>query len=448
MKKIYSKMLAITLALILSTTMIVTTSYAWFALSKSPAVNGIQVAIGGGNTILVAADLTETADGKVYHYPDRFSDKLNFGAHKSYEYLNSLGGLTPVSTADGVHWYLPAYYHTGDQEVRSGAALSGQLRDVADFKEDSGLEHANLPAGKKNKISEGNYIYLDFWVVSPGNDYKLHISTGDDSSGSFVMDLPRAEETAAGTGGFFLVPPEKNGSAAVRVGFLVNPDPVTDSTMEYYQNSDSFDERYTVLRGGYQDKDQNWVCMDNVRFTIYEPNGDYHPAAAEQNGRYIPTLPVAEVNGVPAAVRKMDGLTVQKTSIWKTAPETAETEIGQIFQAAVCTPGLEGKSPEEVTEWFYKEYLQGQFSSHVIKGSFIKRASDLAAFRGASISPEEFGGLDSAGAADDVYLTELSHNVPQRIRMFIWLEGQDADCTNEVSGSAFSVNVELAGSSK
>ena len=72
MKKIYSRLLAITLTLVLSATMIVATSYAWFVLSDSPAVNGIQVTIGGGNTILVAADLTETRDGAVYHYPDRF----------------------------------------------------------------------------------------------------------------------------------------------------------------------------------------------------------------------------------------------------------------------------------------------------------------------------------------------------------------------------------------
>ena len=124
MRKVYIKLIALSLTLALSVSMVVAASYAWLVLSKSPEVSGIQVTIGGGNTILVAADLTQTVDGVTYHYPDAFQDTLNFGAHESYEFLAALDGLTPVSTADGINWFLPSYYDSTDDEVKEGRITS------------------------------------------------------------------------------------------------------------------------------------------------------------------------------------------------------------------------------------------------------------------------------------------------------------------------------------
>ena len=58
----------------------------------------------------------------------------------------------------------------------------------------------------------------------------------------------------------------------------------------------------------------------------------------------------------------------------------------------------------------------------------------------------EVENLLTSGATDDVYITELEKNAPQRIRMFIWLEGQDADCVASGAGATyFALNLELAG---
>ena len=110
MNKIYLKLIAISMTLILSVTVVGMSSYAWLVLSGNPTVTGIQIAIGGGNTILVAPDMTTVVDGATYHYPGPFSDTMNFSRYDSYAYLNDLAGLTPVSTADGVNWFLPEYY--------------------------------------------------------------------------------------------------------------------------------------------------------------------------------------------------------------------------------------------------------------------------------------------------------------------------------------------------
>ena len=61
MKKIYLKLIAISLTLILSVSVVAMSSYAWLVLSGNPAVSGIQVVIGGGNTILIAPELESLA---------------------------------------------------------------------------------------------------------------------------------------------------------------------------------------------------------------------------------------------------------------------------------------------------------------------------------------------------------------------------------------------------
>ena len=457
MRKIYAKLIVISLALTLSVAVVVTSSYAWFVLSKNPAVSGIQVAISGGNTILIAADLTETVDGVTYHYPDRFEDRLNFGQHESYAYLQTLGGLTPVSTADGINWFLPEYYDASDEEVRSGTAISGELKDIADFTLEDTLEHVNQTGADDETIKDGSYYCLDFWVVAPGGDYTLRLSTGADSGGTFLVDLlqPESVSREESATGYVLAEPNNRAAAAARVGFLVNPDNVLDNSLMYYQASRNFDSRFNHLRGSYQEPNGAMVYSSGYRFTIYEPNADAHPTDPAAEGSYIPTWPVGLVADQAAPVSVMDRVTVQKQAGWtrmaNAGSEDQQYAIEQIFQTAIFGKDLSGKSPEQIADDFYNGYLQGQLSAYVDRteesGKFFKRTSDLAKYYG-SVSREQLSGLATQGATDDVYLVNLQHNVPQRIRMFIWLEGQDVDCVNNVSASSFALSVELAGSNE
>ena len=444
MKKIYFKLIAITLTLVLSVTVVVMSSYAWFVLSGNPVATGIQISIGGGNTILVAPDVTQVVDGQTYHYPGRFSDTMNFSQHDSYDYLKELGGLTPVSTADGINWFLPEYYLHTDAEVQAGMALTGQLKEVYDFTLDTALNHANIPSEETDLIHEGSYIYLDFWVVSPGENFTLRLSTGDDSGGSFVMDMLQAKK---GGLGYSLEAPESLGAAAVRLGFLANPVRLTDDTMLHYQNSYGFDERYTSLQGLYLEKGVGSYDLDSNNFVIYEPNCDTHPSSNTPEGSYVVTNPVGLVDGVGTEVSVGDRLNAQLTSRWHIADAGDGTAIQQRFIAAVMGMKTEDMTVEEVRDSFFGTYLQGQISPYVDKGDFFARSSDLYKF-GTSITSTQLADLDKGGATEDVSIIELERNVPQRIRMFIWLEGQDVDCVNEVDTSSFMVNIELAGSSE
>lgn len=446
MKRLYTKLVALSLSLVLSISVVVASSYAWMTLSENPAVEGIQISIAGGNTILIAPDMVHEVAGEKYHYPGGFTDTINFGYYSSYNYLSELAGLTPVSTSDGLTWYLPDYYDASDEEVQSGMIASGTLKDVAAFSKDEYLTHANVPFGEKETGREGSYVYLDFWVVSPGDDYRLRISTGDDSVGSFLLGamLPNKDGD-----NYSLSLVGEDAAACARVGFLVNSNQIVDNTMGYYQSSSGYSSQYTSLRGPYTEPgDISQTYSDSYRFTIYEPNGDSHPSYAEINGSYVITEPLGEKDGMITPIDVRDRLTVQLTNQWKTAQYGEGTLIEQIFRTAVT--GRENTDLSEATEYFYRDYLQWQISTYVKKAAFVRNTGSLYSYadqKGNGLVDETYFAQNvTAGATDDVYIVDLEKNVPQRIRMFIWLEGQDVDCTNEAAASAFVLNLELAGS--
>lgn len=447
MRKIYIKLISVVLALVMSITVVFAASYAWLILSQNPVVTGIQVAIGGGNTILIAPNTRVVgSDGIVYNYPGPFSDKMNFSRQEAYAYLNGVGNLNPVSTVNGVDWVLPAYYSGADELVQEGMIPSGTLKDISEFSVDSQLEYANLPANETSKIREGHYVYLDFWVASPGGDYQLRVSTGMDdlAGGSFVINLMEPEVSASGEE---LAAAKGNVASAVRVGFLANDLLILDDSMQLYTNSGHYDERFTSLKGVYQEPNSGNVYSDRNRFTIYEPNADDHSGNPSIEGCFVETKPLGLVDGRISEIRTRDNLTVQKKSTWIVADEnTNVTALEEVFQTAMYAFSKKSMDEEEVSNLFYGDYLQGQISHYVQKGGFVKKTDNLYAhlLSNSGVVSSEVLQDQIVGATDDVYIIDLERNVPQRIRMFIWLEGQDVDCVNSINASRFAVNIELA----
>jgi len=449
MKKIYTKLIVIGLQLLLAVTLMVMSSYAWMVLSSNPVAEGIQITIGGGNTILVAADVAHEADGAIYHYPGEFSDTLNFAQSGGYAYLNELSDLAPVSTVDGINWFIPAYYDLTDPEVQSGTVLAGALKPFEAFVRDDTLSYANLGTDESEAAGKGSYAYLDFWVVSPGENYTLRLSTGEDTGGSYVIGLPQAKKTDS-VSGYTLSSEGNTAEACVRVGVLANPYELVDNTMWYYQSSEGYAPQYTKLRGGYQENGSVYAYPEESRFTIYEPNGDSHPENIAAEGTYLVTKPIGVVDGriLPMDVEK--NLTVQKSSSWAAAQIGGGTQLEQRFQTAILEPSFRGLSTDEMSRKFYGEYLAAQVAPYVQKGWFLKKTETLYDAMSADgvVGAEFLGEEYTAGATDDVYIVKLEKNVPQRIRLFIWLEGQDVDCVNSASASSFAFRIELAGSNE
>ena len=432
MKKVYTKLFITVISLLVSSTMVISVSYAWLVLSKSPAVNGISVMIGGGKTILLAADMTATVtdeegNTQVVHYPGKFSDNLNFSSCDTYSYLNECSGLTPVSTADGRYWMIPEY----DED--------GELLPVEQFTVDDQLSFANRNEG-------GCYMYLDFWVVSPGSAYDLHVSTDKQTlQGSYFIELPDVKSVQ--DGGFTLANPQGIVPASARVGFLVSGEKADSADMTAYLESADYDDRYSGLLGVYQEPGQKTDPVQMTSFTIYEPNGMLHPSAAIEEGSYQITQPLGYEPFTQQIQERdiSDYLTVQKESSWK------ETETGlqleQIFKAAIIDKT--GLTAVKAKDYFYRTVLQGQVSPYLSTGLFIKDTEALySAAPDGCVSPSAVEGVRTAGASDGAVIARLERNAPQRIRMYVWLEGQDADCQNAsiVSASQMALKIELAGS--
>ena len=238
MNKLGPKLIAATMAVVLAVVMSVMVTYAWTVLSTAPVAEGIQITIGGSNTILVAPDLTKTVDGKTYHFPGGFSGKLNFSHHEAYAYLSEIASLMPVSTADGKHWIIPEYYDILDEAVLNGEACVGVMKPMEEFTVDTQLQYANLTEFS----ASGSYVYLDFWVVSPGTEYTLRMSHGDENGGSYLLELMDAAETA--DGGFVLTATEGTAAATARIGFLVNSNPAGETALSCYRESATFSDQY------------------------------------------------------------------------------------------------------------------------------------------------------------------------------------------------------------
>ena len=371
------KITAAVLLVLAAASLVGAATYAWHILSVAPEAGGMQITIGAAKVIQVAPDVT-AVDGS--HVPGTFGDTLDITKYANYNYLNGLAGLTPVSTADGVHWYLPQY----------GDAADGMEGPTA-FTEDENLAHANLPAGQAAAAQEGSYYYMDFWVSAP-EDFNLRLAAGDSkSAGSYALTLPLPQKSAEG--GWTLSYNDAGLAAqkCLRLGFLTGLD------------SD-----------------------EGTSFLIYEPNGT--------DGGTYNTYKVTTPKSAAGETGDIRGhLTVQQTSQWKLE------SLNDAFTRFVAStdkdlPNMEALA---VARQFYTKTLGGHYRLYVTSGQFYQRAADL--YVNAASAP-------TSGAAADGVILRLKANEPQRIRLFVWLEGQDADCINDAQNALLGIHLELAGS--
>lgn len=426
-RQYHIKILASALLIVLSLSMLVMVTFAWYVMSTAPEVSGMQIKI-GSDTIRVAPDCQD-ASGQ-HHYPGAFQGVLETDTTAIPE---NFWGLIPVSTADGKHWFSATY-----ESLENGGD-----RKTDEYLEDTTLSSANLTARPK---SGGNYLYLDFWVVAP-KDYDLRVSTatqGSGQSGSYVKVFPQVKKDDAGN--YSLDETQRQAESSLRIGFLVNEDTVSG---ESYKKSTNYDSAYKILKGVYQEQGKE-LPTSQTSFTIYEPNCDWH-ADTESNGHYNQTLPLAWKDGKvkPVTLESVQTkLAAQTSATWTLADDGKQTKLAQALQTAM----LEAKATERsVTngqsagEYLLNQHLKGQLSGYITSGQFVKNTSDLQDGVRLDLDKEN---VEKSGATTDAVIVSLKKNVPQRIRMFVWLEGQDIDCTNEAALKTLLLNLELAGETK
>ena len=54
--------------------------------------------------------------------------------------------------------------------------------------------------------------------------------------------------------------------------------------------------------------------------------------------------------------------------------------------------------------------------------------------------------LKEDNVTDHAIIVNLDKNVPQRVSMYVWIEGHDVDCVREAALETLIIGIELAGS--
>ena len=458
MRKATAKLISITIMMIISLCLMTVSSYAYLVLSNNPAVSGVSVTVGGSDTIKLAQNITkELETGEIVNIPGYFDNTV------SLEIEGNLKPLQPVSTTDGLTWFIPEKIQNKTYTYTPGV-ISEEERDQDTQKEfiyDSSLEYGNLPADAETEAN-GSYIYYDFWVVSPSKDCVLRVSTGN-NEGSYVISAP----VVVKEGDSYKLNIESNNAASyARVGFLVNDEVQTDNdTMTEYVNQPQYNEAYKKLKGNYTVKGEQPSVDSETKFTVYEPNCDWHPVqtgmgvnngigymtAEMSDGDYIFTYPLHKIANIHILGDLKYSVTAQRTPQWTMVND--EPYICQLFETFLDFMGdkVDDFTEEEIQQKFYDNWLNGYYGKYLTMGKFVTKTSALYAAAEDSQSLQEYVPQDkletlgSSGATEDIDIVYLERNVPQRIRMFVYLEGQDVDCISSNSVKDLIVHLELAG---
>ena len=437
--KISTRLFSAIMLILISISMMSFATYAWFTLSTAPEISGIKVAINGDNTIMIAPNLTMTLeDGTVANYPGYFTKTADLKPEEGTL-------LSPVSTTDGVNWFIP----TG----KEADAVTGSL----DLDQYFTLETDYASANSK----DGGYAFIDFWVVSPLSGTVLRICSGDPMDvenpaiGSYVVQLPESVKNFTNGSGYNLDDSYTNLASSVRVGFLVNDDKVTsDAVMSAYVDSSLYNESYRSIKGVYDG-------VSDTSFVIYEPNALVHSNSGVSNvltekgieaylcqdGEYCATYPVGldeKGNKVFSVVQ--DKLVVQGRTPWKKLDQALIIdEMYQVYIANAKTNEVEYSLDDFYENYMHENYLQ--YVDYRQDGLFFESSWNLLNYGDLRVTDAEtLTVLERTNAIQDSYIVLLEKNVPQRIRMLVWIEGQVVDCSSSAAGQSVSIRLELSGS--
>jgi hypothetical protein len=197
---------------------------------------------------------------------------------------------------------------------------------------------------------------------------------------------------------------DKESQAAIRVGFLSGEGTPSQRFVIYEPNAD--------MRSA-PDKPVTSVTDTTNRYVIgYNQNGTNYA-----EGYYIPTNPIGKNAGGKGEVSsfRSNNLIIQKQSAWN--------------QTALLQKLQDGKT--------------GGSAELSAMGRFVSDNAALFGALDANTNMAQIG--DNITNISNTVILTLTKNVPQRIRMFVWIEGQDVDCWNDIATGSFIINLELVG---
>ncbi len=427
MKGNQTKLISAAMTLLLSVVMLTMASFAWFTISTAPEITGMQVSLYTDLDLLVS----KTADG-TFTQSVSTAQQEKPTKNATIDDLQFYLPLRPVSTVDGLDWYRATY----NEEPGEGI-INGSLKDVQEFDLLDEDVHANVVLWEWDEANqvytkpmsdtsqtyilrerEGYYMYADVWLKTENEDGVCvtlsvpNITAGQDHDNGLMQKWELGKDNSQ----FSKDHGKKYGSYALSkyVGSGANVYTIDNNVQ-------------TALRVGFRN--------EQGKFIVWEPNADqrsdatYKPKKGDtkepayikgyellpdksnyNEGDYIPTHPIGTVDGVPAVVdMPWDRLLVQRGCSWN--EESVKKNFPNLTSADV--------------------YSFGQFITDNTKLSKTN-ATDMDTLT-------QYHGLASSNI-----ITTLRKDVPQKVRIYFWLEGQDVDCWNDIASGSFIVNLEFA----
>ncbi len=441
MGKIRPKLILVSSMLAMSVVLLVTASMAWFTLSTAPEITGIQVSLYAKHSLLVSRDGTN------------FSQSINIS-----DAFEGLAPLKPVSTANGIDWFMPAYTADGMLDLENFR--------LATLEDNANVSIKNLIGNELFEAeNRGYFVYTDFYLATDleeGCTVSLSVPKGSELLDQWEKDQGLYGSYALANYAIDkhnqVATIDNNAQTALRIGFLIKE----------------------------TDKDGN----PTTRFVIYEPNADqrsdpalkpFDPNPAEGsvwNEYYVsgfqllPNANYVAVEGMsPLDPNNPKFLNYIRNSYIPTYPigwvekkEEVENEDGTTTEIVTQVPGLVTLDHENLLIQFAGQW-NDQAVREVIREGGIPNSNHVSMFgRFIKNNLDVLGKLNQHGIYDfnSTVTTDLASgnfivNLPPpdeegnlvgvEIRMFIWLEGQDADCWNDIASGSFLVNLEFAAQS-
>lgn len=459
MKRNGHKIAIATLAMVLSITVLMMATFAWYTLSTNPEIKGMNFNVSGEQAIQVSKN------NKDYGLSMDLTDDLK-----------DVKSLVPVSTYDGENWFVCKYDITGD-------VLQDQVKEN-DKVVDTQFTHLKFPAGSntdtsqdtstangaENPVAESQdgedtifYVWKDIYLKTTEDQVNVYLTVPhadpaaykasqdameNNHFGTYVMSY----HTEEGENGQQQVTLLRGGSeTCVRVGFKVlgevadgaeNADPGKDQSEGLYIYEPNADERSQLDKSSADYQTDKYISGFMAK-DFYKGDDAYKNA----DEKYLQTYPVKKrtnsdgsdakftlkgsevLDGTPA-VFPTDRLIVQKKSTWADLKDVQAMQTDGQLTATDFNSTMLKHIGKFVAGSEIKDKLYTVQSLNKGNGDYTLTAL-----------PEDGSSSDRSSAM----LTTLEKDKPKKVRLYFWIEGQDVDCWNDVSSTDFLVNLEFSG---
>ena len=418
MNQIKMKLILSLSGILLGLAMIAGASYAWFSISVKPEVRSLTI------------QMTPMNDQRPFDLSIDYGVKGADATWTNELILEELfaetkknGFLRPISTADGEHWYLATYDSKGN---------------VSGFREVPLSQVANQTYSATGDKDYSNYLmYVDFWVRNrQGSKYDLLLNNPDsvtDSEqyyGSYVLWTPAEDSTGkwikTGTGGSTKLQ-GNDAMASTRIGFTMLEDINKTGT----------------------------ATPCNEDFFIYEPNGDMRSRALVD---YLKSTTIKENGKSPSEMGTLKYIYSGSSDNTVAGYETTYlTQNGKFFTTMVPRKTSSGWELVDI-----KSVLGNRIASQKTSSWNEEKLAAMeneTRITSKALDLNKIGALGVTGTANAAGITDWSATTTanrtaitsinggeiKKIRMFIWLEGQDIDCWNQIADGNIFVNLEFFG---